>query len=364
MVIITRYLSREVLNALLAVTSVLLLALLCQQAVRYLNYIAIGKVPTDVFLKLLSFEIPYLLTLLLPIGLYLGILLAYGRLYADNEMAVLQLSGFNQKRLLRFTMWIAILVSLLVLFLMLWINPWVSVKQRQAMESDEATLHLIQTMSPGRFQVSPDGSRVLYVEKLSRDRERAETVFLAQDKNNADNTEQRSWMLVLANQGYQVKNKISHEPYFVTVDGYRYEGTPGQNDYKVIQFKKYAVRVNQPATHTIHQEDETLSMTQLYNDYDNPKRAAELQWRISLAIATFLLGLLAVPLSCVRPRQGRYAILFPAVLVYIVYMQMLYMARHWMVQGLVPIAIGLWWVHGVMFIFIMLALFLSARTRA
>ena len=100
-VIIHRYLSREVTASLLVVITVLLLAFLSQQVVRYLNYVAVGKIPTNVLLELISFEVPYLLSLLLPLALYLGIILAYGRLYADNEMAILQLCGFNQNRLVR-----------------------------------------------------------------------------------------------------------------------------------------------------------------------------------------------------------------------------------------------------------------------
>ena len=137
--IIARYLTREVFNALLAVTLVLLLALLSQQAVRYLNYVAIGKIPTNVLLQLVSYEVPYLLALLLPLGLYMGILLAYGRLYADNEMSILQLCGFGNRRIMRLTLFIAVMVTGVVLFFMLWINPWVSIKQRQAMERNEAT---------------------------------------------------------------------------------------------------------------------------------------------------------------------------------------------------------------------------------
>ena len=355
--IIARYLSREVFNALLAVTTVLLLALLCQQVVRYLNYMAIGKIPTGVLLTLVSYEVPYLLALLLPLGLYLGILLAYGRLYADSEMAILQLCGFGHQRIMRLTLFMAMAATSVVLFLMLWINPWVSVKQQKTMESDEATLHLIQTMMPGRFQVSADGRHVMYVEKLSRDRQRAETVFHAEEKKSADLAEQRTWRLVFANEGYQIQDKASHDPFFVTVDGYRYEGSPGQNDYKITQFKKYAVRINQANTHAQHKEDETLSTTQLWNDYHNPKRAAELQWRFSMGIATFLLALLAVPFSMVRPRQGRYAALLPAVIIYVVYMQLLFMARHWLEQGMVPVSLGIWWVHGIMMVFIALVMF-------
>lgn len=363
--IIPRYLIREVVNTLLAVTIVLLLAFLCQQVVRYLNFVAIGKIPTNVLLLLVSFEVPYLLAFLLPLGLYLGILLAYGRLYANNEMAILHMCGFGYGRILRLTGFIAVLVAAVVLFLMIGVNPWVSAKRQQVMASDEATIHLVQTLIPGRFQVSPDGSHVMYVEKLSRDHNRAENVFLAQKKKNSTDSmepvEQNPWMLVFANQGYQIKDKGTQEQYFVTAEGYRYEGTPGQNAYKIAQFKKYSVRIPQNDVHITHEEDETLSMFQLWQDYKNPKRAAEFQWRFSVTFSALLLALLAVPLSTVRPRQGRYLLLLPAVLVYIVYINLLIIARHWVEQGTVPITIGMWWVHGLMLLLVLTVTLLTTK---
>ena len=224
--IIARYLTREVVNTLLAVTIVLLLAFLSQQVVRYMNYVAIGKIPTNVLLELVSFEAPYLLAILLPLGLYLGVLLAYGRLYADQEMTVLQMAGYSSRRLLGLTGYIALAVFAVILVLMLWVNPWISAKRQQLMNSGEATVHLIQTLIPGRFQASPDGKHVMYVEKLSRDRMRAQNVFLAEQRKNPDAEMQNSWSLVVANQGYQVKDKQSNDQLFVTEDGYRYEGIP------------------------------------------------------------------------------------------------------------------------------------------
>lgn len=360
--IIKRYISREVAYTLLAVTLVLTMLFLSQQIVRYLNYVVIGKIATNVLVQLISFEVPYLLAILLPLGLYLGILLAYGRMYSENEMSILQMCGFGNKQLRRLTLFIAAFVAAIVLVLMLWVNPMVSAKRQNLMASDEATLHLIQTLIPGRFQASPDGRHVMYVEKLSRDHSRAENVFLAQAKKNPDDEDaQSSWMLVLADQGYQVKDKESSDQFFVTTDGYRYEGTPGQNDYKIIQFKKYAVRIPQNDVQATHLENETLSTLQLWQDYANPKRAAEFQWRFSLAISVLLLALLAVPLSKVKPRQGRYLMLLPAILIYIVYINLLFISRHWVEQGVVPISMGMWWVHGALLLLVMIVMFVSSR---
>lgn len=365
--IVTRYLSKEVLNALMAITLILLLAFLSQQVVRYLNYVAVGKIPTSILLQLVSFEVPYLLAFLLPLGLYLGILLAYGRLYTDNEMAILQMSGFGTRRLLRLTLCIGMIISLIVLVLMTWVNPTISAKRQVMMASDEATLHLVQTLIPGRFQASPDGRHVMYVEKLSRDHQRAENVFLAQEMKRPPEAvddgviAQPSWMLVLANQGYQEKDPDSNDQFFVTTDGYRYEGTPGQNDYKIIQFKKYAVRMPQSDPHITHQQVETFPTMKLWQDYQKPEEAAELQWRFSVALSAIMLALLAVPLSRVRPRQGRFLALLPAILIYIVYINLLFVARHWVEQGNIAITIGMWWVHGAMLVLIGFILFFNSR---
>lgn len=360
--IISRYITREVSNALFAVTFILSLAFLCQQTVRYLNYVAIGKVPTDVLLTLIGFEVPYLLAVLLPLGLFIGILLAYGRLYADNEMLILQMAGFGRRCLTRLTMLIAFFVSAFIFFLMLYVNPYISAERQQVMASDEATVHLVQTMIPGRFQVSPDGRHVMFVEKMSRDRQQAENVFLAQERKNIDATGRNAWMLVLAKEGYQEKDKDSNDQLFVTANGFRYEGIPGQNDYKIIQFKKYKVRIPQNDVRVGYPEAEALPSLDLWQDYAVPKSAAELQWRLSVGIAAFLLALFAIPLSTVKPRKSRYLALFPAVLIYIIYFNLLYISRHWVEIGYVPISIGMWWVHGLFFM-IILSIFLFGRKR-
>lgn len=361
--IIQRYLTREVLNSLTAVITVLMLALLCQQVVRYLNYVAIGKIATSVLLELVSFEIPYLLAILLPLALYLGILLAYGRMYSDQEMAILNMSGFNDRRILRITGVMAFVIMMIVMALMFWVNPWISLKRQAVMSSDKATLHMIETLMPGRFQVSSDGKHVMYVESLSMDRKRAQNVFIAQQKPTADNGEQSQsqWMLISAEQGYQSKLKQIPDPFFVTVDGYRYEGTPGQNDYKIIKYKTYAIRIPQADSRVIHPEDEAMTTSALMSDYSNPKRAAELQWRVSVGISALILGLLAAPLSAVRPRRSRYFILLPAVLLYIVYFNLLVVTRHWVEQGTLSISLGMWWVHAVMLALVGLLMFIRSR---
>jgi lipopolysaccharide export system permease protein len=47
---------------------------------------------------------------------------------------------------------------------------------------------------------------------------------------------------------------------------------------------------------------------------------AQLSWRLSLPVLAIVVTLLAVPLSRVNPRQGRFARLVPSIVIYLVYL--------------------------------------------
>lgn len=354
--IIARYLQKEVLQTLIGVALVLLLILLSNQFVRYLSMAAAGKIAPHFLLQLLGFEIPYLLALLLPLGLFLSIILAYGRLYAESEMPVLHACGFNRQRLMRMTGGFAIGITAVVVILTFWINPMIAQKQSLILAQGMAEDSMLDTVMPGRFQVTHDGRRVIYVEQMSRNRQTAHNIFFAQQSPVSEN----NWVIVSATQGFQSKDKNSEERFLVATDGYRYEGVPGQNDYKIIQFKKYSMRIPH-LTHNNRQIQEALPTQKLWKNYANPESAAELQWRFALPISTFLLALLAVPLSDVKPRQGRYSMLFPALLVYVIYMNLLFVGRNWIEQRSLSVDLGLWWVH-VLLLGVVLLIILS-RSR-
>lgn len=347
--IISRYLIKEVMSSLLAVTFVLLLIFLSNQLVRYLSYAASGKMAANLLFQFLGFEIPYLLALLLPLGLYLGILLAYGRLYADSEMRVMHACGLSIRRLMMITSLLAFVMVLVVMTLTLWVNPRIAAEKEKIVASNTGTDSILGTLMPGRFQVLSDGKRVIYVEKMSRDRKLAKNIFIAEQKKSTTDVA-TPWVVMSAARGYQMKDRLTQDRFIVAADGYRYDGVPGQNDYQIIQFKKYAVRMPSTMGGIRTNQQETQPTAWLWHHYHDPASAAELQWRISLPLSVFLLALLAVPLSQVKPRQGRFVMLLPAILIYTIYVNLLFVARNLVEQKTVPIWIGIGWVHVLMLI--------------
>jgi lipopolysaccharide export system permease protein len=74
---------------------------------------------------------------------------------------------------------------------------------------------------------------------------------------------------------------------------------------------------------------------------------SELQWRIALPVMCLVLALLAIPLSRLKPRQGRYDRIWIAVLIYFLYFNLISTGKAWIARGTMPAALGLWWVHVV-----------------
>jgi lipopolysaccharide export system permease protein len=100
----------------------------------------------------------------------------------------------------------------------------------------------------------------------------------------------------------------------------------------------------------------------LLNSRDPDKRA-ELHWRIALPTMCLVLTLLAVPLSRLQPRQGRYARVWLTIVVYFVYSNLISAGKVWLARGETPEVLGLWWTH-VAVALLALALIVGPRAFA
>lgn len=358
--IIFRYITKQILLALCALTSMLLLIFLSNQFIRYLSQAATGKFAGALLLKLIAIEVPHLLGILMPLGLFLAILLVFGRMYVDNEMTVLSACGLSRSRLTLLTFPAMGIVIFIVCVLSLWLTPKL-LNYRDRLLAQTGTAAQLETTLPGRFQAANGGQRVFYVENISSDHQHMQNLFMAQlDQNSTPNNP--AWIIVTAKKGYQTENPKTGDRFFVTLNGHRYQGIPGQNNFKIIQYGTYSLRIENHLADITSQE-EALPTSQLWKTTKNKRLAlSELQWRLSMPISALLLTLLAIPLSRVKPRYGRYGQLLPAILIYIFYANLLLVGRNWIEQGSIPAHLGLWWIHGLLLL-IVIGIWISQTFR-
>jgi len=341
--IVFRYLSREVLLTLSAVSAVLLVIIMSGRFIKYLAQAASGLLDPGSLFLIMGFRLPGFLQLILPLGLFLGILLSYGRLYLESEMTVLSATGMSQQRLFCMTLFPATLVALLVAWLSLSLAPQ-GANQFQLLLNKQDALTEFDTLEPGRFQALRDGTRVTYTERMTDDRVNLGGVFISQ-KNISSNNKDRGISVLVAETGRQ-EIRPDGNRYLILDNGYRYDGNPGQADYRAIKYDEYGVLLPKPEVSDEVTDRDAMPTRTLIGSEDIRMRA-ELQWRMSLPLLVFIVTLMAVPLSRVNPRQGRFLKLLPAILLYMAYLSILIAARGALDKGKIPAAFGLWWVHGI-----------------
>jgi lipopolysaccharide export system permease protein len=348
--IVFRYLSREVMLTLSAVSAVLLVIIMSGRFIKYLAQAASGALDPGVLFLIMGYRLPGFMQLILPLGLFLGILLAYGRLYLESEMTVLSATGMSQQRLLAMTMAPAAIIALLVAWLSLSLAPLGAAQFSQLINQQDAMTEF-DTLVPGRFQALRDETRVTYTETLSQDRINLGGVFISEKRLSSDQKD-RGISVLVADKGRQ-ERRPDGSRYLILDNGYRYDGNPGQADYRAIKYDTYGVLLPKPeVSQDVSDRDAIPTMKLVTGEV---KDTAELQWRLSLPLLVFIVTLMAVPLSRVNPRQGRFLKLLPAILLYMAYLTILVSARGALEKGKIPAALGLWWVH-VLFLAIGLGL--------
>ncbi|MCF7980696.1 MAG: LPS export ABC transporter permease LptF [Pseudomonadales bacterium] len=343
--IIFRYLAKNVVVTMLAVTAVLLLIIMSGRFIKYLAEAAAGELGVDVLFSLIGYKLPSFLELILPLGLFLGILMSYGRLYLDSEMTVLSACGMSTKRLLFYTMMPSLFVMLLVGLLSLELSPWGTRKVDEIFRAQDARTEF-DALVPGRFQELGGGGRVTYTEKLTDKRKRMGNVFISQRIEKPG--KKPELILLVAESGSQYIDEATGSHFLLLENGYRYDGDPGDPEYRIIQYEKYGVNIPKPAERAARVKAELKPTLDLINS-TNPQDIAQLQWRLSLPLLVPIITLIAIPLSRVNPRQGRWLRLLPSIFLYMGYLVLLSTTRTAIEDGKLSPQVGLIWVHVLFF---------------
>ena len=161
--------------------------------------------------------------------------------------------------------------------------------------------------------------------------------------------------VVIAKRGEQVESDDPDTRLLVLYEGRRYEGIPGTPRFRVIEFAEHGIPYRLPSLRAPELEPRAMKFSDLQNS-DDPEHIAERQWRLGVPISTVLLALLAVPLARSRPREGRYGRIAVGLLVFIICFILLGAAKAWTEEGAVSPFPGIWWVHGIIVVLILLLL--------
>ena len=333
--ILQRYFLREMTLNFLGVTGALAAILFIYQLGAVLQRAAENQFPRDLVVRLFALGAAENFSLLLPLGLLLGVVLTLGRLYHESEMTAAQACGYG-----RWRAWLPVtMLALPVAALSAWLNLQFApqaAQRRVALTAEAVREGLAVPITPGRFR-SYDGGRTVVYARAADTAGVLHWVFIKQGSD----------LSVVTTVAQRARREIGPDGLTQTIvllDGERTEGIPGTRRYRFLKFAELHVPLAVPAPMARGprlDERETMELVG-----SNARRdRAELQWRLGFPFMVLVAAGCAMAIGRLRPRQGRYERVWPAVLIFALYGNLAIAARTWFERGVTPEALGIWWVH-------------------
>jgi len=331
-----RVLVREFATMGIFVFAILLGIIVFTQLVRLLGQSVSGILMVDGVLSLLWLGIIYSLPVVLSVSLFLSILISLTRSYRDSEMVVWFCSGVGLARWMRPVLAYAVPVVLTIALLSLVVAPWALTKEAEIKQQLDSR-NDVSTATPGTFRESKQADRVFFIDNVDVGQGRVGNVFVQSVQHGKTG-------IIVANEGLQ-ETMPNGDRFLVMLNGKRYEGIPGQRDFRIVEFERYAVRIEDAEARQRPVSLKALS-TQYLLENRSVQNMAEFERRLSMPISALILALLAVPLSFVNPRVGRSLNLIMALVIYMIYNNLVSVSSALEMQG--KTNIGFWGVHILM----------------
>ena len=327
---------------------VLLIILLANQVAAVLERAAASQFPQGVVLELIYLGMLQYLSILVPVGLLLAIVLALGRLYHDSELAAALACGVRPAALYGGVIALGVVLAAGLAAITLVVAPGATA---QALTIRNAAIRSGQfaPLQAGTFRPLAGGTAVVYAERVDPDGT-LRNVFV--ERNHGPIVE-----VTVAGSAVQSVTPDADTQTIRLFNGQQFQGVPGSAQFRSMpSFAELTIPVRlPPGTGAVTDLDAQPTAALLASP--DPKRQAKLQWRISMPLMCIVLTGLAIPLSRLKPRQGRYARVWIAVVVWLVYANLVSAGQAWIARGAIPVALGLWWTHVVVILLALAVIF-------
>lgn len=335
--ILSRYLIREFLQAFIATLAVLLLIIVGNTVASLLTNISDGQLPTEALGILVIFGSIEGAIQLAPIALLVGMMMALGRFYRDNEISAMHASGIGPEQFFKAIFLLMAPLTLLLATLVLYTMPQIQTS-RQEITNELKQRPEASGIPVGEFMHIQNGKQkfTIFVESHDEKNVVMNNFFL----NVEDNTDSRT---MLASNAVLFIDKKSGDRMLQVNKGSRYDQNKKDSRFSIFKFREHGIRVPSLTSTTNLKLGARPTLTLIGSNDVND--TAELHWRFGIILSAPIMALLAFPLSYATPRQGRFGKLAIGILIYALYANLLITGKALLEDGKTPPVFGLWWVH-------------------
>ncbi|HEY2591255.1 MAG TPA: LPS export ABC transporter permease LptF [Steroidobacteraceae bacterium] len=345
--IIQRYLLREIIQPLAVVLVVLATLFTSFGAADFLSNAVNALLPAHMIVQLVGLRTVIALEVLIPISLYLSVVMAFGRLYSDSEVAVMFAMGFSPARVMGAVFALSLTAAIAVAVLSFLVRPW-AYQRSHELSSVAAASFDTGRMQAGTFYVGSRGDRTIFIGRRAAPNSPGYDVFVQLRLRGIVRVIHAGSVEQAPGHGTQPGTTIH------LTDAHVYDVSRERGGELVMNVKDLEVDLASPEVE-LPEYSSLAAGTRYLASSRASADVAEFQWRLSTSWSTLLLGLLGVPLSRTRPRAQRFAKIGLAVLIYGGYYLLYESARTWVQNGVIPPFPGLWWVPALLAVLLITA---------
>jgi len=334
--VIERYIVTQTQRLVLTLVGFLIVIFASYSAQRYLTEAANGTLSLGVVLDIVFYKVLISLEMLIPVGLYVAVGVALGQLYNDSEITAMHAAGASPIRIYKAVLWLAIPFGIGVMLLSLYARPWAYGEIYQLEQRSQSEMN-VNHLIANKFNVNDDG-RMVVASTVDAANNVLTDALIYTSSDNKSHIYRARKVTVLGTQ--------SSSPSVLLHTGTSYVlDHRGWGDQEMrYQDQHLHLKAIQP---TALMKRKSASITTLSRSTATAD-IAERQWRESRGLNTILMTLLAISLSRIKPRQGRFTTLLPLTLVFTLIFYGGNLCRTLVANSAFPVIPGVWFLSLLM----------------
>ena len=330
--LISLYLTREILRPFVLICGVLLLLMVSYSALGYLADAASNLIPGQLLAILILAKTAAAFELFLPLALYITLLVGLGKLYSDQEISALQASGLSPFGLIKALLPLILVITVLTALVSLYVRPW-AYELRYASKNQAEQTYDFDRLEGGYFYENEESGRVYFVKKIDETTKLKDDMFVYE--LNEDFVR-----VIYSNLAYHVVPESGEPPVMVFLEGTAYQLETDGTD-TVLEYERLSVLPESEEVLPAEFKRKAAASSMLARS-KLPDEIAEYQWRTTSAAKAFLMALLAILLAKTTPRQGRYGKLVLGILLFFIVHSSNLVIKTWIEQGKLSPYPGMW----------------------
>ncbi len=262
------------------------------------------------------------LGILIPLSLYFSIIISFGHFNQTSELIAMNVLTYPKRRIYFLVALISTFILIITSIETVIIRP-LAYSKLYNIKNNISQKWEFEKLNSGQFYISDDGSEVIFTTKTN---EQLQNVFIK--LNNGKNIE------IFTSESGNITNSPENDMHVIKMQKTRYLKDYFKENSIVGSFREIEIHLEQKIEKNIEKRIKETSTKELVNSTASAD-SAELQWRICLPFSVIVLTLACYFILRIEPRNGKFANLPVAIILYSAYYVAIGLARSWVEQGVI-----------------------------